>query len=298
MNEIELKFTSDPEVFQKALLTDDFSERLNLLPNSADVATCEIVRYGIWNDALIIRDLQNFYSGFIVEMPEERRTMIFNYVKGMVENTDFVSTNAFLPFIVEETADHIVSTAVIDYVSLAPISENDPMSRVKDIIGMLESGFLKNDGAVFGALLFLGDERVCKLLAHIRDSLEHDDIRRVTNAVTGFIYSATTDFYLDWLEGLEGDQMDSCFGLVASGLGLIAKRAIIKDRVFTGHRPFPFKGISQAQAAAMRKEVSIEEYRRRIANRMQSLERSEPPPRVMPHVLAEWGIQSVTDSSV
>jgi hypothetical protein len=48
----------------------------------------------------------------------------------------------------------------------------------------------------------------------------------------------------------------------------------------------------------MRKDVSIEEYRRRIANRMQSLERSEPPPRVMPHVLAEWGIQSVTDSSV
>jgi hypothetical protein len=37
MIEIELKFTSDPEVFQKALLTDYFSERLNLLPNSADV---------------------------------------------------------------------------------------------------------------------------------------------------------------------------------------------------------------------------------------------------------------------
>ena len=49
MNEIELKFTSDPEMFQKALLTDDFSERLNLLSNSADVAICEIVRYGIWN---------------------------------------------------------------------------------------------------------------------------------------------------------------------------------------------------------------------------------------------------------
>lgn len=48
----------------------------------------------------------------------------------------------------------------------------------------------------------------------------------------------------------------------------------------------------------MRKEVSIKEYRRRIANRMQRLERSEPPPRVMSHVLAEWGIRSVTDSSV
>jgi hypothetical protein len=48
----------------------------------------------------------------------------------------------------------------------------------------------------------------------------------------------------------------------------------------------------------MRKEVSIEEYRRRIANRMQSLERSETPPRVMSHVLAEWGIPSVTDSPV
>jgi len=58
-------------------------------------------------------------------------------------------------------------------------------------------------------------------------------------------------------------------------------QAVFEERLWprhdypTGHRPFPFKGISQAQAAAMRKEVSIEEYRRRIAKRMQSLERSE-----------------------
>jgi hypothetical protein len=36
----------------------------------------------------------------------------------------------------------------------------------------------------------------------------------------------------------------------------------------------------------------------RIAKRMQNLERSDPPPRVMSHGLAEWGIQSVTDSFV
>jgi hypothetical protein len=85
------------------------------------------------------------------------------------------------------------------------------------------------------------------------------------------------------------------FGTVQAVFG---ERLWLRHGHPTGHRPFPFKGISQAQAAAMRKEVSIEEYRRRIAKRMQSLECSEPPPRVMLHVLTEWGIQSVTASSV
>jgi hypothetical protein len=65
----------------------------------------------------------------------------------MVENTEFVSPNAFLPFVFEDDARGIVSTAVIDYVSLAPLTNDDPISRVNDIIGMIERRSLRNDGA-------------------------------------------------------------------------------------------------------------------------------------------------------
>jgi hypothetical protein len=38
------------------------------------------------------------------------------------------------------------------------------MSRVKDIIGMIESSMLENEGAAFGALLHISDKRVCDLV--------------------------------------------------------------------------------------------------------------------------------------
>jgi hypothetical protein len=144
---------------------------------------------------------------------------------GFIENTSVVSTNALLPFIAEDEARMIVSTAIIDYVSLSPLSDSDPMSRVKDIVGMIESSVLENDGAAFGALLHIGDKRVCDLLIPLRDSLDHAAMNEAVKCSTGFIHSATVDFYLDWLEGMEGVDMDGAFGVVASGLGLLKKKS-------------------------------------------------------------------------
>jgi len=290
-----LKFLHDPQGFMEAVMNHDPEARLNSLKWFVDIAVCEIIRYGIFNDEQMIGPLGQFYRQFILKAPEEKRLEIFNHVKGMVENTDFVSANAFLPFIVEDTGRGIVSTAVIDYVSLAPLTNADPMSRVKDIVGLIESGRLQNDGAALGALLFLGDDRVCKLLVPLRDTLNENSVREATHCWTGLIYSSTVDFYMEWLEGLEGDFWDSLYGLVASGLLLVARGATIKDRVFTGRRPFPVNSVSKEAWALMRKEMPIESYLKRIQGRLHDLERSEPSPRVMPHVVAEWGLKPVTD---
>jgi hypothetical protein len=292
-----LKFFQDPRGFMEAVMNHDPEARLNSLKWFVDIAICEIIRYGVFNDAQMIGPLGQFYREFMLKAPKEIRLEIFNHVKGMVENTDFVSPNAFLPFIAEDSGRAIVSTAAIDYVSLAPLTNDDPMSRVKDIIDIIESGRLQNEGAAFGALLHLGDDRVCKLLASLRDTLDTDAVREATNCGTGLIYASTIDFYLDWLAGLEGDIRDSLYGLVASGLLLVAKRAIVKDRVFTGRRPFPVSSVSQQEWAVMRKEMPLGDYLKRIEMRLQDLERSEPPPRVMPHVVAEWGLKPVTDPS-
>ena len=279
----------------EAVMNHDPEARLNSLKWFVDIAICEIVRYGIFNDEKMIQPLGQFYQQFVMKAPEETRFEVFTHVKGMVGNTDFVSANAFLPFIAEDSGRAIVSTAVIDYVSLAPLTNGDRMSRVKDIIGMIERGCLRNEGAAFGALLHLGDDRVCKLLVPLRDTLDGDAVREATNCGTGLIYASTIDFYLEWLAGLEGDIRDSLYGLVASGLLLVAKRAIAKDRVFTGCRPFPVNSVSQQEWAVMRKEMPLDDYLKRIERRLQDLERSEPPPRVMPHVVAEWGLRPVTD---
>jgi hypothetical protein len=290
-----LKFLNDPRGFMEVVMNHDPEARLNSLKWFVDIAICEIIRYGIFNDERMIQPLAQVYREMIAKAPEETRLEIFNHVKGMVENTDFVSPNAFLPFIAEDSGRGIVSTAVIDYVSLAALTNGDPMSRVKDIVDMIESRRLQNEGGAFGALLHLGDDRVCKLLVPLRDALNENAVREATNCGTGLMYGSTVDFYLDWLEGMEGE--GSLFALVASGLALVPKRATIKESVFTGRRPFPVNSVSQEEWAVLRKEVPLADYRKRIGMRLLDLERSEPPPRVMPHVVAEWGLKPVTDPS-
>jgi hypothetical protein len=111
---------------------------------------------------------------------------------------------------------------------------------------------------------------------------------------TGFIHSATVDFYLDWLEGMEGVDQDGAFGVVASGLVLLKKKSRM-DQVATGYRPFPVQGVTPEQWKSSVKPIPLAAYVQRISRRMYALERSEPPPRVMPHVLTEWGLKPLTD---
>jgi len=187
----------------------------------------------------MIADLKQLYGEWLKQVPADRRGEVFRHVQGMVDNVDYVSFNAFLPFVVEDDDRGIVATAVIDYVSLASPTGDDPMSRPRDIVELIEGGMLKNQGAAFGALLHIGDPRVCKLIWPLRDALEADAVGEVIHCETGFIPACTAEFYIDWLEGMEGDTLDGQFGLVASGLALLRKRSAV-DEVFTGLRPFPF----------------------------------------------------------
>jgi hypothetical protein len=166
-NEKSPLFVTDPDLFQKIVMEDDKDKRFTSISTLDDLLLCEVIRYGIYNKQEMIGPLANLYRQMMTKIPEEDRFSIYQHVVGFVENTSAVSVNAFLPFIAEETATIIVSNAVVDYVSLGPLSDNDPMSRVKDIIGMIKISMLKNEGAAFGALLHIGDKRVCDLIVPI-----------------------------------------------------------------------------------------------------------------------------------
>jgi hypothetical protein len=287
-------FETDPDLFQKILLTDNADKRFASLPTPDDLLLCEVIRYGIYNKQEMIGPLANLYRQLMTKIPEEDRHSTYEHVVGFIENTSVISINALLPFLAEENATSIVSRGVVDYVSLGPLSNNDPMSRVKDIIGMIKSGMLKNEGAAFGALLHIGDKRVCGLLVPLRDSLGRDAMNTAVKCSTGFIHSATVDFYLDWLEGMEGAYEDSAFGVVASGLAMLKKKSQM-DEVATGDRPFPAQGAAPEQFRASLKLIPLSRYLQTISPRLYALERSEPPPRVMPFVLAQWGLKPLTD---
>jgi hypothetical protein len=293
---------ADPQRFWGLIATNDAKRRFDGCRNPDgvvkldDVALCEILRYGVYHHEEMIQPLAQLYQDFVMKLPKDRRWELYRHVSRIVEASSDIMANALLPFMVEDDDRQIASTAAINYVSLQGLADNDPMSRVKDVIAIIESGELRNEGAVFGGLLHIGDRRVCQLLLSLRESLDREAIREATNCQTGFIYAATAEFYIDWLEGLEGDRNDQHFGLVAAGLGLLKKRSQ-SDEVYTGQRPFPTRSVSREEWAVMRKPVPYSEYLKHIAPRMYALELAEPPLRVMPHVLAEWGLKPKTDPS-
>ncbi len=80
---------------------------------------------------------------------------------------------------------------------------------------------------------------------------------------------------------------------MAGGLRLLRKRSL-HPVVFTGQRPFPAASVTRETFLEMIKPVPVADYAGVIATRMYALEQSEAPPRVMPLVLMEWGLEPRT----
>lgn len=296
IDERKLLYQADFPRFVALVRTDDPQARLEgLEENFDDVALCEILRFAIYNTPEMAVELWRFYGEIVMQADEERRWGLYRHAKWFVEETP-VAVSAFLPFICQDNALKIVATAVIDYVSLGPISDNDPMTNVKGIIDLITDDNLQNPGAVFGGLVNLGDRRVCRLLLPLRDKLARRSVNDVAKSNTGSMSAATVDFYIDWLASI-GTTNDDLYGAVASGLGL-HRRHNRTNVVLTGERPFPYGAeTTPEQFKALVQPMPLSEYTERIAPRLYALERSEAPPRIMPHILAEWGLEPSTDPS-
>jgi hypothetical protein len=281
-------FKTDSEKFWKLFHTNDATERFAGLHWADDILICETLRYGIFNDQSMIEPLRQLYQHFVHNgVPEDVRRFVYEDIRDFVLHTK-VSAASLLLFVVEEASRGLVSTAVIDYVSAAPLVDADPMSRPRDIVAAIQNAKVKNPGAAFGALLHLGDARVCKLILPLRDSLGVAEANEAICCFTGYLSSATIEFELSWLE--KSNLEAALFGAVASGL-VLQRRAAKVPLVMTGERPFPITSVTPEQQWAMQRWIPIEEYASHIAPRLYALEKSEPSPKVMPTVIAEWGLE-------
>ena len=281
-------FKTDPDKFWRLVHTNDAQARFAGLRWADDILICEILRYGISTDETMINPLLQIYQHFVKNgLPLDVRRLVYEAIRDFVMHAK-VSATSLLLFAVEEASPDLVSTAVIDYVSSAALDDADPMSRPRDIVSAIENAKVKNRGAAFGALLHLGDARVCELILRLRDTLSLDEVNEAIRCYTGYLSSATIDFELSWLE--KSNLEDAFFGAVASGL-VLQRRAAKVAMVMTGERPFPITSVTPEEQRAMQRWIPIEEYAKRIAPRFYALEKSEPSPKVMPTVIAEWGLE-------
>jgi hypothetical protein len=110
--------------------THDAKKRLEGFKYFDDIVLCEIVRYGIYNRPEMIAPLSELYQKLVTQKPNDEKLELYRHIKGLVEHTS-LSTNALLPFIAEESSRAVVSTAVIDYASFGPLTDDDPMKPSK-----------------------------------------------------------------------------------------------------------------------------------------------------------------------
>src|SRR5262245_24879796 len=58
------------------------------------------------------------------------------------------------------------------------------------------------------------------------------------------------------------------------------------------------QGIAHSrQWDALRKPIPLAQYVQRVSRRMYALERTAPPPPLLPHVLTEWGLKPLTTAA-
>lgn len=294
-NKPALLFDRDPELFQKALFIDEAKTRMEMLSNSmGDILLCEILRYGFFNKEEMVSDVSNLYRQMALpNLEEELRFNIFKHAVGMITNVPSISINALLPFICEDSSRRIVSTATIDLVSLGQIENGDPMHLPSTIVDLIKSPAVKNPGAIFGGLLNLGDPRLCKLLWPTRELLDKEAVQEAIHCSTGFIYTNTIDFLIDWLEETI-ESNEGLFGILAAGLGKEIKLNKI-DKAFTGERPFPFpKDDNDVRKLIDSRSILLSDYIKTIAPKLYKLEAKEPAPKIMSHVLRAWGLEPLS----
>lgn len=293
MSDRNYLFRTNPDLFLSYVLgkLDPASSETFELPEN--LIMLQFIRFGIDPKPQFIDELLDFYRQNILPMDPDQRSKFYRDLLYFPTHYDFVSAEVLIPVMIGESSDGIAATAAIDIASLGSLVENDPMTRVNQIIELLESGYIRNPGAVFGALLNLGDPRVCRLLKPIRDSFKNTDLGSMAKSSTGYIHAPTVHFFIDWLEGLEGDDLDGAFGNVAAALGLLARERR-SDQVTDGLRHFPAKNVTHSAWKAAYKAIDFNEFVKSIAPALYALERSEPPLRVMPSVIRAWGMEPLT----
>lgn len=287
----------NPPEFMAIVLNDSITERYANLTTIDDLITCECIRFGYYNDPAAIPDIITLFNDIFLEQTLETKRRVYSHVSMIVSEFGGRLAPALIPFIMLDTELSIVSTATVDYTSLGPLIDNNPMTRPLDVIDMIQNNMSRNPAAVFGGLLVLGDPRVCKLLETMRPTIPAEYVSEITKSFSGFSSKCVIEFYLDWIEELVDErdyQSEAIIGHVMAGLCRLAKHRS-NPTIIDGLRPFPVpqKGTSHWPTMS---QIDFDEFAQSIAIRLYDLERRESMPKVMPHVIRAFGLEPRTPS--
>ncbi len=235
-------------------------------------------------DPTLGANMPRLYQEYAARVPAGRRqTLVAATTKAIFEGA--LPLAALVPFFMAEPETHIASMATLDTAVLTPLQNGDPLTGPRRMIDVFRSRAPKNRAAVFAGLLLLGDARVDALLREVRDDLAEDELGTVSRAHSGFVFAATVEFWLAWLEELPGNADDFRFGCVAAALANIGDSAHAPE-VFDGERVFPVR--DEEEPIVLKRRWPFDKYARGVARRLRAVARRELEPKILWRVILSW----------
>lgn len=236
-------------------------------------------------DAAAVRRL---FDERILALPLDGRFDAYGQVRDTVQALDGWPAGVLRPFALFETNPTLVAAATIDYCSLAPVADGEPLSRPREMIELIRDGEPRLPGAVLAGLLMLGDPRVCALAAPLRGTLQPDQAEPLARVVTGLAYRCVVEFYLDWLDEIVDRRDDAALLLrshLTTGLFRLVSRRPTAD-IIDGLRPFPVIGMQGGWG----ERLPLSAVAAALRGRLHDLERREGSPALMAPVLRAFGL--------
>jgi hypothetical protein len=250
-----------------------------------------LMEYGLTNREQDIDGLKQVYADCIGQVTEQERAELVMAFAELAEARK-LSVNPLFAFLFQDPSPLVVSCAVLNLAPMWVGSDSaDALLSTRELCTFAERLIAKGDerraGAIYAGLLLLGDRRVIEHMGPCWRNLSSVGRLGLLQLRGMAVYATTVDWLIDWLEDCEGQE----FGSLA---GLLARMAIQAREEGLGvqevRRALPVWCEPPEPPLQTMHTWSFEEFGARIAERLRRIAAHESNDRVMPEVLAEWGI--------
>lgn len=194
--------------------------------------------------------------------------------------------HSLMPFICCDPARPVASAAALDYVVLAPTSEENATAGAIELLELYERGALANGLAVLGGLVMTGDRRILPLLESHCRALSCEEIEILIKCRSTLLTRAVTEFYLAWLEDIDCRMSPDAFAAVAAGFANLAIGAT-DGIVYDIERVIPS---TPDNAIRIIHKWPLVNYAATIASRLQNVAEGEEGEPIIPEVMSIWGL--------
>lgn len=266
---------------------DNPEKALKLSDEQLDVtALSAIEHYGTTANPDFVKKLMILYRHYATRIHPAQRLRNYQATVDRVLAGES-GVHALMPFVCCDPARPVASTAALDYVVLAPSTEESATAGACEILDLYERGALANGLAVLGGLVMTGDRRILAMLRSHCRALSCEEIEILIKCRGSLLTAGVVEFYLEWLEDLDSRTECESYAAVAAGFANLAIGAS-DETVHDIERVIPS---SPDNAVRIINQWPLSEYAVSITSRLEDVARREEGEPIMPVVMSMWGLE-------